>query len=302
MEKQQELSRSYTEEVIEDLQFQLGKMIRWSGRVENALSDLIILIEDGGISAGPKEEPPQKIFTPEMRAKIAMQVKPRGILLTDDRIEIEGTIGAGRTAALEFFTVVRGGKEHEALVVLQPPDTEENLPVGYAASINIACQALNLRRGKPTRYSRAGGDVKPAEGEPVYLYIEWERADGERVRAAAEDLVYDQKAGRTLLPGTWIYVGSTFLRNRDTGVREYMADLNGHVVSTFGSAHAILSNKTPDATEDDTSNFFCGYASRIPEVGTRVKLVISAKPLDGVHEFPEGTPEDGEDDGDGEDD
>jgi len=176
-------------------------------------------------------------------------------------------------------------------VILQPRGTEENLPVGYAAAINEACRALNLPLGKPTRYPRRVGErVQPAEGEPIHVYVEWTGEDGKTVRVAAEDLVYDANRGGTIDAGTWIYVGSTKVRHRETGVREYMADLNGHIVSTFGSAHAIISNKTRDASDDDAVNFFRGYTDRVPVEGTPVKLIISRGPLDGVFTFPKDAP------------
>jgi hypothetical protein len=285
IQQQQELSRNHLEEVASDLQFQMGKLLQRITRLETHVVELMARQERG--APPPAEEAARdKLYTPEMRQEIAKQLADRGIVLRDDRVEVAGIVGPGREAPLEYFAVLRGGKEHEAVIVVTGSyGKDERLPKGLAAGLNLACQALNLPRGTPTRYLD-GGESVPAAGDPVHLYVEWQQ-DGKTVRARAEDLVYNERTNRAMDPDTWIYVGSRFLFNVGTGQRDFMAELTGSIAATFGCDNSIIANKEPEATDVNQSNFFRGYTPRLPPLETPVTLVISKDPLEANATFKE---------------
>jgi hypothetical protein len=283
--QQQEIARNHLEEVSEDLNFQMGKLLQHVTRLEASVYEILDRFQQPG-AVGALEAAEVKQYTPEMRKEIAEKLADRGIRLEDDRVSVDGFIGPGRAAPLEFFAVLRGGKEHEAVVIVTGSyGPEERLPRGLAAGLNLACQALNLPRGAPTRW-KEGGKPVPASGEPVHVYVEWEK-DGKTVRARAEDLVYNETEAAAMGKDSWIYVGSRFVRNIGTGQREFMAEITGSLAATFGSENSILSNRSPEATDDNQANFFRGYTPRIPPEGTKVKLVIARAPLEANAVFDE---------------
>jgi hypothetical protein len=286
--KQQELSRHHLEDVSEDLQFQMGKVLQRMNRLEENVAELMWRINKGGGGGIPTAEEAAAVqqYTDEMRQEVAKKVAERGVILKEDRAEIAGYIGPGREAPLEFFAVLRGGKEHEALVILTGAyGKDERLPRGLAAGINLACQALNLPRGTPARWLEGGKEV-PAKGDPVHVYVEWKDGD-ETVRARAEDLVFNETTNKAMTPETWIYTGSRFLMNMGTGQRDFMAEITGSIAATFGDENSILANKSPEATDVNQANFFRGYTPRVPAVETPVVLVISREPLEVNAKFAE---------------
>jgi hypothetical protein len=285
--RQQETDRTHLEEVSEDLQFQMGKLLQRVGRLERHVVELLIQIKKHGTGGpAPEEAAREKLYTAEMRQEIAKRIADRGIVLKDDRVEVNGIIGPGRAAPLEYFAVLRGGNEHEAVVIVTGAyGLEERLPKGLASALNLACQALNLPRGTPTRYIE-GGEVVPATGEAIHMYVQWEQ-DGKTVLARAEDFVFNETTNKAMDPDTWIFVGSRFIMNVGTGQEDFMSDINGSIAATFGCENAILANASPEASDVNQSNFFRGYAPRIPPLETPVKLVISRTPLEANAVFTE---------------
>jgi hypothetical protein len=241
-------------------------------------------------SRGPADEAAEpeapdsyrRIFTPETRAALEKAAAEKGVRLLADRVEVPGVIVQNR-AMLEFFAVAAGGKEHEAVVALLGsggPEGDRRVE-GLPGMINACILALGFTKGTPVRTS-PDGKVLPPAGETIHVYLEWD-GDGERVRARAEDLIYNLRDKMPMARDKWVYVGSRFERNYSTGEVVWVADLTGDIVSTWSWPYTIIDNTTLEASDD---SYFTCFTPRLPPAGTAVTFVLSADPLP-AKEFPE---------------
>jgi hypothetical protein len=224
----------------------------------------------------------RRIFTPETRAALEKAAAEKGIRLLADRVEVPGVVVQNR-AMLEFFAVAAGGKEHEAVVaLLGSGGTEGGRRVeGLPSMLNACILALGYEKGTPVRTS-PDGKVLPPQGETIRIYLEWD-AEGGRVRARAEDLVYNLRDKSPMARDKWVYVGSRFERNYATGEVVWVADLTGDVAATWSWPYTIIDNTTLEASDD---SFFTCFTPRLPPVGTPVTFVVCRDPLP-AKEFPE---------------
>jgi hypothetical protein len=240
----------------------------------------------GGAFGGPGTDPsgpdappaqPAVEFTPELREALRKAVADKGIDLLEDRVVLPGSVVL-REGALEFFAVFPGGKTHESVLLLEgKPDAEGNRAQGLGAALNSCLMALGLRPGTPVRVL-PGGRALPAKGSPVHLAVEWEE-EGKPVRVRAEDLLWDRERNRAMDPGRWIYVGSFF------DPQGYLPDLTGDAVAVWSVATCIVDLDDPRAAND---TIFVACKPRIPPEGTKVRLVLSPKPLEPTRTWPEG--------------
>jgi hypothetical protein len=245
---------------------------------------------------GQEPEPPAEyrdLFNPETRQALVERAAERGVTLLDDRVLVPGVVIQDR-AMLEFFAVITGGKEHEAVVALTGNHDPEKgrLPEGLAGMINACILALGYERGEPVSVT-PDGKVVPPSGETIHIYMEWDEK-GETVRARAEDLIYDLDSKRAMERGKWVYVGSRFERDFGAGTGVvYMADITGDVVATYSWPNTIIDNTTLEAKDDI---YYVCYTPRIPKIGTKATVVFSKTELP-AREFEEGGMEE-EDGGD----
>jgi hypothetical protein len=234
------------------------------------------------------------LFEPETVEKVRKLAAEKGIALRESRVDVPAVVIQDR-AMLEFFAVAAGGKEHEAVVALLgnvDPEGNTRRAEGLPGMLNACLLALGYQKGTPVKVSR-DGKVLPPEGEPIYLYIEWEE-DGKTVRARAEDLIYNIQREATMERGKWVYVGSRFERDFGSGEVIYMADVTGDVAATYSWPNTIIDNTTSEGQDDIYYRCFTG---RIPKVGTRVTMVFSKKELS-AKDFPP-IPEGAADENDG---
>ncbi len=246
-----------------------------------------------GPGESPEPEAPEsyrRMFAPETRAALEKAAADKGLRLLADRVEAPAVIVQDRTM-LEFVAVAAGGKEHESIVAVTGSTPHgEGRADGLPGLLNACILALGYEKGTPVRATK-DGKVLPPEGKPIFVYLEWE-AGGEKIRARAEDLVYNLQTKRTMDRGKWVYVGSRFERDFSSSQVLYMADLSGDIVATYSWPNTIVDNTTSEGGDDV---YYACFTPRIPAVGTKVTLVLSREELP-AKEFPP-PPED--EDGDG---
>lgn len=216
--------------------------------------------------AGP---PRQKMleFTPELRESLRKAVAAKGVKLLEDRVEIPAVVVL-RQGQLEYFAVLPGGKAHESIFVFagEAPDGGGRVE-GLGAALNSCLMALGLKPGTPIKL--LPNRAVPATGTPVHIAVEWEE-EGKTVRVRAEDLLWDREHSRTMEEGKFIYVGSFF------GEDGYVPDLVGDAVAVYSVSTCIIDLDDPRAANDMV---FVACAPRIPQEGTKVRLVFSPQPL-----------------------
>jgi hypothetical protein len=242
------------------------------------LSSMQTTGEDGEV------EPPdeyRRLFDPEAREKLVELAAAKGVRLFEGRLEVDGVIVQNR-AMLEFLAVVAGGKEHETVIALVgSAEYGGEMPKGLASMINACILALGFEKGQPVRASK-DGKVLPPQGEPIHVYVEWAGEDGEAIRARGEDLVYNIEKKEPMSRGKWVYVGSRFERMYGSSEVAYMADLTGDVIATYSWPNTIIDNTTSEGSDDI---YYTCLTPRIPEVGTKVTLVLSREEME-AKEFP----------------
>ena len=103
---------------------------------------------------------------------------------------------------LEFFAVGQLGKTHESLIML---DAE---PI----HIQLALLRLNLNPGMNLTVE---GDPHLPRGDPVELWVEWERGE-QIIRHRAEELVWNAMTKQPMQQTHWVFTGGRLIRNQFT--------------------------------------------------------------------------------------
>jgi len=197
--------------------------------------------------------------------------------------------------ALEYFACpVKNGKLHETVIAL---DTDP-------AIINLAMIALGYQSGGGVQ--RLGDPAKPI-GDRVRLFVEWDWNEaaaiaawlakldppwqrpsfrvivekvqegeikwekGPVVRVRAEDLMFGVGDGAPMVRAGFIYSGSSFGVNEETGRRFYKATAGGVLAAVYRDPDAVF-NTPLESGEDDT--YYRVRDTICPPRGTRCLLII----------------------------
>ena len=279
---------------VDALRTDLEFMVNDIQRIERKLDDLTSQLENRGVTNSEPPQPPELDWTePSLFEAARKGADSVGFALTKDEVRCPSRLVL-HEGALEYFAVLKGGKEHETLVSLlgnTAPDARRAKDM--AVKLNNALQALGFHRGTPIRFTPMG--TQPAQGDTVYIYIEW-TTGGQTEIVRAEDLVWHRVEGRPMARGSWVYVGSLFVPGEDRGTLDYAADLTAEVASTYSAPSTMIDNIDTGA-QDDT--VFLVASPRIPDDVTLCTVIFRKTELtEGVKEFPPvptSAPEDGGD-------
>ncbi len=254
------------------------------------IDDVIRTLEDRDGSSGGDgtPQPPELDWTqPELFEAARRAADAVGIELTPDEVRVPARF-AQKQGVLEYFAVLKGGKEHESLLSLTGnTGADERRPAEFGARLNNAIQALGFRRGQPIRFTPTG--TRPAQGEPVHLFVEWQEG-GETVVVRAEDLVWDRERDAPMQPGSWVYVGSSWIADGAPDELVFAADITGEAVATYSAVNTIIDNVAPGA-QDDT--VFLVATPRLPVNPEGLALLIRRTDRLPTRTFPDPAPADG---------
>lgn len=228
-------------------------------------------------------EPPQIDWTqPQLFETARKSCAEYGIELTADEVRVPARFVV-KQGVIEYFAVLKGGKEHETLIALlggTPPG--ERRARDFAARLNNAVMALGFKRGKAVQYTPSGR--VPPKGETAYLFVEWEEK-GETVLARAEDLVWDRGTDAPMERGKWAYVGSAYVSGEDPAAPVFASDITAEVVSTYTQSPDTIIDSTTASAADDSA--FLAATPRIPTDVDRCKLVIRRVDREPTRTFPD---------------
>ena len=176
------------------------------------------------------------------------------------RLEIAGWVNMQK-GLVEVFACAPEGKTHESVVVL------DCVPSGLHAGL----LALGLESGTPVEVG-TDGEYKLPTGDRVQVRVRWTGADGKEHTVRAEDWVRNEKAGRPMKPGAWIFAGS-FMQPVSDNPEEstYAANYVKSLVTTYHDASSILENPHSEGI-DDTVYYVNEKA--VPPAGTPVTVVF----------------------------
>ena len=167
-----------------------------------------------------------------------------------------------RQAPLETFACLRGTKEHESVVVVNTA----------AYVVHAGLEATGARAGSPVRFVP---EYAPARGPEIEITMIFQDAEGQIQRARGQDWVRDART-RQPMQHPWVFAGSHFIQDEETGESYYQADGQGALVCVSNFSSAVLD--VPVASSDSAASLlFEAFTERIPPLGTPVTMVLTPK-------------------------
>jgi len=243
-------------------------MNRWQrtsplGQTMAAAIGFLMLAGAGSIDAraqdGAKTKPPAAAID---TAKLHKLSKTHDIWLDAQNklLVVEGQVCL-REGFLEMFACPKGSKEHESVV-------------------SVNCDAMTVHAGLLALGAQIGGPVKfdpkfvPASGTVVDLFVTWTDAAGKPQKVRAQQWVRNSKT-RKELTYDWVFAGSGFFTDEETGKRYYNADSGDLVcVSNFPTATLDLPVESSQANAELQ---FEAFTEHIPAKGTKIRLIFQPK-------------------------
>lgn len=176
-----------------------------------------------------------------------------------------------RAGALELFACLKHTKEHESIVAVE---TE-------AYIVHAALLALGAEPGNPAEFFP---EYRPARGTQIDVFVRWKDEQGKQHEVPAQQWIRDVKTGRPM-EHKWVFGGSKFWQDRETGRRHYMAEEGDFIcVSNFTSAMLDL---PVESSQSDAALLFEAHTEHIPPRGTEVFLILKPKlPAGGAKHDP----------------
>lgn len=166
-----------------------------------------------------------------------------------------------REGFLEMFACPKGTKEHESIVA-------------------VNCDAMTVHAGLLALGAKIGGPVKfdpkfvPASGTAVEIFVTWTDKAGKPQKVRAQEWIRNSKTKKEMTY-QWVFAGSGFFLDEDSGKRYYNADAGDLVcVSNFPTATLDLPIESSQANADLQ---FEAFSERIPPKGTKVRLIFQPK-------------------------
>lgn len=173
-----------------------------------------------------------------------------------------------------FLSRSQAAKDHET-IVSGPFDAEQ---------LKAALIGIGLKPGKPATFTKEENnervyDFKPATGDVVKLYVQYEDEKGNTLTVPAQSWIAG-KDGKTLGPD-WVFAGSYRSRGKTFQGEEYdyFAANDGRVVCVTNFGTALLDLPVESADADPEGNQL-GYRARtevLPPRGTKVRVLFEPK-------------------------
>lgn len=167
---------------------------------------------------------------PDLSVLEGIQIDAKG-----GRLTISGDICLD-DGILEYLAVVEGGKEYESAIALKCK------PAGlHAALLLIGAQPGELDPRYREDAPPLPEEVQPPKqpGTPVRLTVRWQDTEGDH-EVPATRLLISRNTGASPPSLPWIFTGSYFVRNPETGQELYMAELHGTLAAVYYDPSAIL--------------------------------------------------------------
>jgi len=200
-------------------------------------------------AAGRKPDPPG-LTRLAKDYDVWMDVK-RKLVVVDGKICL-------RRGPLEMFACPKGTKEHEAIVAVNSP----------ASFVHTGLLAVGTEKGSPVQFRP---EYVPASGTTIDVWVLWKDEEGKNHKVRAQEWIKNEETGKAMT-FDWVFGGSGFWRNEETGEQHYQADGGDFIcVSNFSTATLDLPVKSSQAND---ALLFSAFTERIPPKGTDVRLVL----------------------------
>ena len=164
---------------------------------------------------------------------------------------------------LEFFCVVRGTADHEAVL----------RTTARPSAIHAALLGLGLEPGNPLRFIPERKEWLPPAGPPIRIEVEWEE-NGQTIRRRAGELMRNMRTGEAMPSHPWVFAGSELGPNG-----EYGADVTGQLVSIVNFEYTTLDVPRIASNANETLEWEINKEKMPPE-GAQVWMVLT--PVEGA--------------------
>ncbi|MFQ5844625.1 MAG: YdjY domain-containing protein [Planctomycetota bacterium] len=190
----------------------------------------------------------------------------------------------------EYLVGVFPHKSHETVVLLDdgPWKGEGHRPLrhieGLASVLNNAFLAAGFRRGKPFMWNPDTGEVKLPRGPAVHIYVSWKDGKGRTRRANMADWLWNYDRRAVMQRGKFVYTGSMIYDEGPPTHKKWLgAEVDGLIVAILTTSSSLV-----DHTEKGglMNGAYEAIAARMPESGTRVKVLFSSRELEVTEKYP----------------
>jgi len=195
----------------------------------------------------------------------------RGIAidLKAHRLTIEGRVCLDN-GVLEYLAVVKGGKEYESVLALKCQ------PRGLHAALLLIGAVPGDLDPRFAEDAALPDTVTPKgrAGSRVNIRVRWKQGDLSK-EVPATSFLLNRKTNQPPPPMPWVFTGSYFIKDPDTGKEVYMADLDGSLVASFYDPTALLN--LPAAAGNPYRGDRLGFAlnpDTVPPVDTKVEVIF----------------------------
>lgn len=163
-----------------------------------------------------------------------------------------------REGQLEMFACPKGTKEHESVVSLNCTSEQ----------VHAALLAIGAKPGTTVKFDP---EYKAATGPIVDVFILWWDEKEEKHTVRAQEWIKHAKTGKEM-PFDWVFAGSGFWKDDDTGKMHYMANSGDLIcVSNFNTATLDL---PVESSQANASLLFTAFTDRVPPRGTKIRVVL----------------------------
>ncbi len=203
------------------------------------------------------DPPGMKRLDPVSRAWVDLKKK---LVVVDGYVALQ-------MGQLEMFACPSGTKEHESVVGL----------FTKAYHLHAGLLAIGAKQGRPVKWEP---EYQPATGSEIQILALWTDDKGVRQSVDARTWVQDLGTKETLSTN-WVFAGSLFYKDPDTGEQRYQAE-GGDLVCVSNFATATL-DVPLQSSQVNSGLLYVANTLKIPPEGTPVRLVFQVaapKPAD----------------------
>ena len=208
----------------------------------------------------PLEPPQQQIHTIEIPSSWVRIGKQEEIWIDTNAKEvmIAGTVCL-KEGPLEMFICPQGTKEHESVISAN----------ALASQVHAALIALGFDPGKPTAWDP---EYRAASGPTIDITVIWLDATTDReISMPAKKWIRNAKT-RKPMEYQWVFGGSEFWQDPDTGEEVYYGD-SGELVCLSNFSTATI-DVNVQSSESNAGLLFEAFSENIPPIGTKVYAVL----------------------------
>ena len=134
-----------------------------------------------------------------------------------------------------------------------------------------ALLAVGAKVGQPVQFAP---EYVPAKGTEIDIVVLWVDENKKRHKARAQEWIRQVATGKPM-PYSWVFAGSGFWVDEQTGERRYMAE-DGDLICVSNFSTATLDLPVESSQSNDIL-MFDALTENIPPLGTPVRLILIPK-------------------------